>query len=79
MKNHLSQIIKDEEIKDITLVVNKKYAMNELHKSRDIYKLLEAVHKIYWQDYSLTIKLELADMSAHENDEDVFVPHTVRY
>jgi len=47
LKNHLSQIIKDEEIKDIMLVVNKKYAMNELHKSRDMHKLLEAVHKIY--------------------------------
>lgn len=79
LKNHLSKIVKDDEEKDIILVVNKKYAMNELHKSKDIQALLHTVHKIYWEDYSLTLKLQLEDLSIHQDDEDVFVPHMVRY
>jgi hypothetical protein len=53
--------------------------MNELHKSKDIQALLHTVHKIYWEDYSLTLKLQLEDLSIHQDDEDVFVPHMVRY
>ncbi len=79
LKEHLSKLIKNDEEKDIVLAINKKYAMNELHKSKDMDTLLHTIHKVYWEEYSLTLKLDLADLGSHEDGEDVFVPHMVRY
>lgn len=73
---HLSQILKNERKKEVVLMIDKKYAVNELHKSSEIEKLTHAAHKVYGEDYSLSLKANL--MEPH-NQREALIPHTIRY
>lgn len=74
LEKHLSEIKVNE--KEVVLVLDKKYAMHELHRSSEVEQLVHTVQKLYGEDFSLTLKLELKE--AH-GERDMFVPHTIRY
>lgn len=76
LEKHLSEILKDDTEKEVILMVDKKYALNELHTSSEVEKLAHAVHKVYGEEYSLTLKVDL--LEAH-NERTMFIPHTIRY
>lgn len=76
LENNISDIIRDDKEKRITIYVNKKYVMKDLLKSDNLSDLIKAVHNTFWEEYSTSFKLR-PDIITH--DREMLVPHTIHF
>ncbi len=76
LKNHLYEIIEDKTKQRITLLIDKKYAMNVLRKPANLVKLIKWIYKKYWVKYKANIRLKI-DTTHH--DREMMLPHIIHY
>lgn len=75
LEKNISWIIEDENEKIVTITINKKYVMNDLLKSDNLDLIKSWVHKTFWEDYSINLKLKWN--STH--DREMLISHNIHY
>lgn len=57
IEDHVKEIIENDEDKSITIIIDRKYALNQLTSSDHIWNVLKWVKNSFWQDYETIIKI----------------------
>ena len=76
LETHIANIVENKKKKEITILIDKKYALNDIKKTSKITQLLESIKKAYGSEYSGFIKL---DTDTIHHDREMKIPRAVHY
>ena len=82
IEDHAKEVIVDEQNKSVTIVIDRKYALNELTKADHISDVIKWVKKAFWEDFGTTIKAMDHSVWRYGNehhDREMNIPHTIHY
>lgn len=81
-EDHIKDIIIDSEAKSVTIVIDRKYALNQLISNENIDNVLKSVKKAFSEDYETIIKLKDHKHGRYGNehhDREMNIPHTIHF
>lgn len=76
-QRHIKDLWVDEESKQVTIFIDKLYAIHELEKTDHLLNMKKWVKKAFWENYSLVLKLKWWKHEPSEKEKKV--PHYVHY
>lgn len=82
IKDHVAEIDLNSDKKEVSLLLDKKYAMNYLHNHRQLHHLIRWIKKTFWDEYSTILKLQAHLMkweSTEHHDEEMNIPLFIHY
>lgn len=82
IEDHVKELNLNENNKSVTLIIDRKYALNQIVNKRHIWDVIKWVKKAFWEDYETIIKLvnhkEWRYWNEH-HDREMNIPHTIHY
>jgi hypothetical protein len=74
--DHVRRLALDRQAKTVTLLVDKRYALNLVISHGHIERVIQAVKKTFGDEFATIVKLENAN-AAHEREKAL--PHTIHF
>lgn len=75
-EDHIRDIVFDEMKKEVTVLIDKRYAINLLQSSRYIAHFIGGLRKCFGEEAHIVLRL---DHPHHAHDREMLIPHMVHY
>jgi hypothetical protein len=82
VEDHVKEIIINVEAKNITLLIDRTYALNQLSSADHIWNLIKWVKKSFWNESETILKTKCHTLKGEKkehHDREINVPHTIHY
>lgn len=76
VEDHIRNVVFDEVKKEVTVLVDKRYAINLLHSPRYIPHLITALRICFGEEVHIVLRLEHPHRA---HDREMLIPHAVHY
>lgn len=75
--NHTKEVLIDNVEKNVTIYIDKNYALNQLTTSEHIWTLNNWIKNWFWEEYNFDLKF--SDWANKFHDREMNIPHKIHY
>jgi len=82
IEDHVKELILNSDKKEVTIIIDRKYALNYLHSSKNIWDVLKWIKKTFGDDYKTILKLNAHLMKSEKiehHDREMNLPYKIHY